>query len=302
MTFGPLLIDLPGVNLTEADCELLQHPAVGGLILFARNIVDRAQVKDLVEQLRLLLPDLLITVDQEGGRVQRLQAGFTRLPALAEIKTKEDARNFGYLMASEVRAVGIDLSFAPVCDCQRVNDNIGTRAFHADPTVVAELAQASMAGMHAAGMAAVAKHFPGHGSVTADSHLQLPVDSRSLAAVLADDASVFQIMSEAGVEAMMPAHIIFDQVDPLWPVGFSEIWLKKILREQMGFKGVIVSDDVSMKAAAPFGDEADRVARALKAGCDLVLLCNNRPAVYQVLDKITHWPDATAALERLYGR
>lgn len=296
--YGPLLIDLEGTTLTQEEETLLQHPGIGGIILFARNIVDRSQVIELTQSVRSVMPTGLITVDQEGGRVQRLQNGFTSLPPLEVLgkgydenreKALEQAHALGFLMASEVLAVGIDLSFAPVCDCARVSGVIGSRAFHSDPQIIAILAMAYCEGMRAAGMIATAKHFPGHGSVTADSHHHLPVDERSLEAVLEDDGVPFIKMIEAGVEAIMPAHIVFSQVSE-FPVGFSEYWLKTILRERLGFKGIIISDDLSMKATESFGDFPTRTQLALDAGCDLILLCQNRPAVYAVLEAIKQWP------------
>lgn len=305
-----LLIDLEGTTLTAEDKDLLLHPAISGLILFARNIVDRSQVIELVQEIRAVAPKTLITVDQEGGRVQRLQTGFTQLPPLEVLgvlydrdpeQAFKEAKALGYLMAREVRAVGIDLSFAPVCDCARVSGVIGSRALHASPEVVGQLAIAYREGMRAAGMAATAKHFPGHGSVTADSHFDLPVDHRSLSQVLEDDAIPFERIIAAGVEAIMPAHIVFDAVDKN-PVGFSAYWLKTILREKMGFNGVIISDDLTMKATEAFGDYPERTQKALDAGCDLILLCQNRPAVRQVLAAIGLWPNAQEAVDRLRGR
>jgi beta-N-acetylhexosaminidase len=307
---GPLLIDLEGTSLTAEEKTLLQHPGIGGIILFARNIVDRSQVIDLTRSIREVMPTGLITVDQEGGRVQRLQAGFTRLPPLEVLgllynedsqKAVETAHAFGWLMASEVLAVGIDLSFAPVCDCARVSGVIGSRALHSNPNVVGRLAIAYREGMRAAGMAATAKHFPGHGSVVPDSHYDLPLDDRSLEEILEDDAIPFAQIIASGVEAIMPAHIVFSKVDQ-FPVGFSGHWLKNILRNQLGFQGVIVSDDLSMKATATFGNFPERTQLALEAGCDLVLICQNRPAVYTVLKSIEQWPNAMPAIEKLRGQ
>ena len=307
---GPLLVDLAGTTLTAEDKTLLQHPGVGGIILFARNIVDREQVFHLTQSVREIMPHGLITVDQEGGRVQRLQAGFTKLPPLEILgilydedpqEALEKAHAFGWLMASEVLAVGIDLSFAPVCDCARISGVIGSRALHSNPRVVASLAIAYREGMRAAGMAATAKHFPGHGSVVADSHHHLPIDERALEDILEDDGVPFAKIISAGVEAIMPAHIVFNQVSEL-PVGFSAYWLKTILRERLGFRGVIVSDDLSMKATEPFGDFPKRTQLALEAGCDLILLCNDRPAVHTVLNAIEQWPNANAAIEKLRGQ
>jgi beta-N-acetylhexosaminidase len=296
---GSLLIDVAGTELTSEDKTLLQHPAVGGVILFARNIIDREQITQLTQDIRHTAPDVLITVDQEGGRVQRLLSGFTRLPSLKIIGTLFDtdaeaaaalALNVGWLMASEVLSVGIDLSFAPVCDCARLNTNIGTRALHANPFVVAYLATAYAQGMREAGMAACAKHFPGHGTVEADSHLNLPHDNREKNVIFQDDMFPFTQMIKAGVEAIMPAHIIFSDVDTL-PVGFSSLWLKDILRAQLGFQGTIISDDLSMKATLPFGTITARVQKTLNAGANLVLLCNDRLAVLTVLENITEWPN-----------
>ncbi len=310
MTFGPLIIDIEGPSLSQEDRELLHHPAIGGLILFARNIQSSNQVEDLVADIRSEVPSLLITVDQEGGRVQRLQSGFSKLPPLRTIGERFDtdpegalalATQLGWLMASEVLAVGIDLSFAPVCDCDRISQVIGNRAFHSDPDIVSQLAIAYQMGMKEAGMAATAKHFPGHGSVELDSHLALPTDLRALPEIMADDMRVFKAMIGANVDAIMPAHIVFPAIDAM-PVGFSSIWLQDILRTQLKFSGVIISDDLMMKATDPFGNITTRTQKALDAGCDLILICNDREAVSSVLSSLSHWESKESAIQRLRGR
>jgi beta-N-acetylhexosaminidase len=293
MVAGPLILDVESTALTAADIALLQHPAVGGVILFSRNIADREQLVALTAAIRAANPRLLVAVDQEGGRVQRCRSGFTRLPPMQVFHRLSErdgleqavalARDCGWLMATELLACGIDFSFAPVLD---VDDNyssvIGDRSFSADPHRVSALAGAFIEGMHAAGMAATGKHFPGHGSVRADSHHELPVDTRSLAEVSARDLIPFRQLLPV-LDAVMPAHICFTQIDSL-PVGFSRLWLRQILRGEMEFDGVIFSDDLSMAGAAAMGSYARRVELALTAGCDVVLVCNHRAGALEAVD------------------
>jgi beta-N-acetylhexosaminidase len=295
---GSLVIDLQGLQLSAEEKELIQHPLVGGVIFFSRNYQSVAQLKDLCQSLRAARSQpLIIMVDQEGGRVQRFREEFFPLPSLSlfgEWYDKNPALGLelstsaGWLMASEVIAAGIDLSLAPVVDLNKgLSSVIGTRAFHSDPEVVFLLAKAYIEGMRQAGMAATLKHFPGHGSVTADSHLDVPVDNRDLKAILEVDAIPFQQMIRAGVTAVMAAHIIFPQIDAQ-QVGFSRVWLQEILRERLGFTGVIVSDDLNMQGANISTNYADRVMAAREAGCDFTLICNNRAGVIQALDTIPH--------------
>ena len=294
---APLLIDVGGTSLTADDRRRLAHPLVGGVTLFGRNWTDRDQLARLSGEIKAVRRDLLIAVDHEGGRVQRFRTdGFTHLPpmgALGEmwgrtaksgapvadsaLKAMNAATACGYVMASELRACGVDLSFAPVLDVERgVSQVIGDRALGHDPQMVAALAQALMHGMRQAGMANCGKHFPGHGFVKADSHLAIPVDRRSLRQILSDDAQPYQWLS-ASLDAVMPAHVIYSKVDAR-PAGFSSMWLQEILRGRLGFRGVIFSDDLSMAAARQIeGREvsfAEAALAALSAGVDVVLVCN----------------------------
>ena len=297
---GSLIIDLEGKDLSHEEGELLAHPLVGGVILFTRNYESRAQIKVLCQKIRSShQKPLLIMADQEGGRVQRFIQEFTRLPNMGALgKLYDDSpaagldltRKIGWLMASELLAVGVDLSLAPVLDLDKgLNSVIGNRAFHTNPHVVITLAQAFIHGMNEAGMAATGKHFPGHGSVTLDSHIAIPVDSRSMDDVMKDDILSFAGLIQGGISAIMAAHIIFPFIDSQ-PVGFSRRWLQDILRNQLKFTGVVLSDDLNMEGANISANYADRVAIAKEAGCDFALLCNNRKGVIQVLDNLSYEP------------
>jgi beta-N-acetylhexosaminidase len=292
----------------------LNHPAVGGVILFTRNFLSMDQLQTLCSEINSIrTPSLLIAVDHEGGRVQRFKEGFTHLPTAAwygdQYQKSADlgvelAQLGGWLMASELRACGIDFSFAPVLDIGfGISDVIGDRAFSSRPEVIARLAQAWMQGAHEAGMAAVGKHFPGHGGVKADSHLSLPVDSRRYEDLEMEDLRPFELMIRAGMEAIMPAHVIYSHIDKAL-AGFSSFWLKRVLRQQLQFQGVIFSDDLNMAAAQEAGGYADRATAALSAGCDMVLVCNNRPAAIEVLERLKDYNDPAAhvRLVRMHGR
>ena len=291
MTRGPLMVDVGGLTLTAEDKEVLAHPYVGSVILFSRNVDTPTQIAELTAAMRAVRPELWIAVDQEGGRVQRFREGFTRLPPMRQFGHQYDqdpvaalaaAKACGELMAREVRAVGVDFSFAPVLDLDvGVSGVIGDRAFHTDPAAATALVRAFMQGMKTAGMMTIGKHFPGHGSVAADSHFALPVDDRSWAEIDAYDLQPFRALARE-LDGIMPAHVVYPQVDPL-PAGFSSFWLKTVLREQLGFQGLIFSDDLCMEGAAGVGSMAERKALALEAGCDVVLICNNRDAVFGVL-------------------
>jgi len=292
---GPIMLDVHGTSLTPEDKELLQHPLVGGLILFTRNFESVEQLTTLNNQIRAAAGrDILIAVDHEGGRVQRFREGFSLIPAMGSLfdKTQKDiekakvlAVQCGFLMATEVQACNIDISFAPVLDINGISEVIGDRAFGTQPDVIIALASAFIDGMHLAGMKATGKHFPGHGSVRADSHIDLPVDYRQKSDIEALDLLPFkQLIQQNKIDALMPAHIIFPEVDAQ-SVGFSPYWLQTILREQLGFNGVIFSDDLSMEGASCAGGFIERAEAAQQAGCDMLLLCNNRAGCIEVIDK-----------------
>lgn len=321
---APVVLDIAGTALDADDRRRLQHPLTGGLILFARNWQDRAQLTALCAEAKSLREDLLICVDHEGGRVQRFRSdGFTHLPpmrALGELWMKDalaatDAASAaGYVLGAELRACGVDLSFTPVLDLDHGRSAvIGDRAFHRDPRVVAMLAKSLMHGLLRAGMSNCGKHFPGHGHVVADSHVDLPVDRRSLRALLSDDARPYEWLSTT-LASVMPAHVVYSRVDAR-PAGFSPRWLKEILRGRLGFTGAVFSDDLSMAGARRVVGRgeltyAEAGALALDAGCDLVLLCNQSlnggHAVDALLDGLVdeaargHWsPDPDAEQRRL---
>lgn len=313
MTLGPLMLDVAGTELTGDDRRRLSHPLVGGVILFSRNYRDPAQLAALTAEIHALKSaPLLIGVDHEGGRVQRFREGFTRLPPMRAFgaiwdehpqRARELARETGYVLAGELRAHGVDFSFAPVLDLDYgASSVIGDRAFHADPHAVFELGQALMLGMKDAGMAACGKHFPGHGYVKADSHVDIPVDPRTLADLAIADLVPFRLMIEAGLAAVMPAHVIYPEVDSR-PAGFSRVWLHQVLRRQLGFDGAIFSDDLCMAGASEAGGIVARVTAALAAGCDMALVCNRPDLADEVLAKLeVDWPaPARARLARMHG-
>lgn len=294
MAIGALMLDVEGLTLNEEDKQLLAHPHVGGLILFARNFESAAQVTQLVKEIRAIRPEILIAVDQEGGRVQRFRDGFVKLPPMKVFgdlyasnpdQAKQLSYQCGWLMASEVLAVGVDISFAPILDVDcGISQVIGNRAFHADPEIAIRLLREFIRGMHDAGMGATGKHFPGHGSVEADSHIALPVDERSWVEIEAHDLKPFTALSRE-LQGIMPAHVIYAKVDDK-PAGFSPFWLQDILRQRLGFDGVIFSDDLSMEGAVATGSFTDRAYAALDAGCDMVLVCNHREGAKEVLQAL----------------
>lgn len=293
-----LLIDLVGKELTVEEQELLEHPLVSGLILFTRNFHDREQIRALIQSVRQRIKKpLLITVDQEGGRVQRFREGFTTLPAMQSFQTllpteqqTRFAKEAGWLMAAEMFALDIDLSFAPVLDLGHQCKAIGDRSFGQNPTHILPLAEAFIDGMREIGMATTGKHFPGHGHVVADSHLETPFDDRSKETIFNHDIQPFkQLITKGKLSAIMPAHVIYTQCDSQ-PASGSAYWLKDVLRQQLNFNGVIFSDDLGMKGAGFMGDYVERSEKALNAGCDLLLLCNEPAGVVQVLDNLKYQP------------
>ena len=303
------MIGVEGLVLGGAERRRLRHPLLAGVILFARNYRDPAQLVALCAEIRAQREaPLLIAVDHEGGRVQRFVDSFTALPPMARLgemyplapaRALQAAADIGWLMGCELREAGLDFSFAPVLDLDRgVSAVIGDRAFAAAPLVVAELAAALCDGLREAGVAAVGKHFPGHGAVAADSHAELPVDARGEAEIRAADLLPFAELARRGIAAMMPAHVLYPAVDAQ-PAGFSRRWLADILRAELGFAGAIVSDDLDMAGAALAGDAADRAQAAAEAGCDLLLLCNDFAAVPAVLARLEALPAQDATAERL---
>ncbi|MFZ5653218.1 MAG: beta-N-acetylhexosaminidase [Pseudomonadota bacterium] len=310
---GPVMLDLEGQTLTGAERELLRHPLVGGVIFFDRNIGSRDQFLGLVAAVRDLRPELLLAVDQEGGRVQRLREGYTRLPpmqALGEACERDPGtgrrlcHEAGWLLASEVLASGLDFSFAPVLDLDLDHCAvIASRAFHPVAEVAVAAQRAFIAGLHEAGMAVTGKHFPGHGGVRGDSHLETPVDPRPLALLRARDLRPF---AELGgeLDAVMPAHIVYPAVDP-HPAGFSRFWIQQVLRGELGFGGVVFSDDLAMKGADLVGGYAAKARAARAAGCDMVLVCNHRSGALEVLRTLEGepWPEASGRrLARMRAR
>jgi beta-N-acetylhexosaminidase len=307
------MLDVEGVALTPADRDLLREPAVGGVILFTRNYESPEQIADLVAEIRALrTPPLLIAVDHEGGRVQRFRDGFSLIPAMRHLGIEYDndpdtalglARQAGWLIASELRAAGIDLCFAPCVDLDRgVSEVIGDRAFHSRPEVVGDLAAAFSRGLRSAGMAAVAKHFPGHGAVIADSHLQLPVDRREYGDVLDDMRPYENLVSNSDIAGVMLAHVVYHEIDDM-PAGFSKFWIERELRTRLGFGGAVFCDDLSMKATSAYGSMRRRARRALDAGCDMVLVCNDRRRAEQAVQSLNDYsnPLSLVRLARLHG-
>ena len=313
MTLGPLMVDLEGSTINETEKVLLMQPEVGGIILFSRNFESVEQITALVSEIHnLRSPQLLISVDHEGGRVQRFHEGFSRIPAAAIYarvakndldKGRQLAENAGWLMAVELRACGIDFSFAPVLDLAHgLSGVIGDRAFHSKPATVATLAYAFMHGMNKAGMQAVGKHFPGHGGVIEDSHVAMPVDTRDLEELMHSDIIPFQYMIENKLAAIMPAHVIYEKVDEK-PAGYSSFWINDILRQRLGFQGVIFSDDLSMEAACVAGGFGERAEAALNAGCDMALVCNHLDGAIEAAEYIKGYANPTSQLRlvRMHG-
>jgi beta-N-acetylhexosaminidase len=314
MSLGPLMIDLAGTTVTAEERELLTHPLVGGVILFTRNYAGPDELTALVRAIHAArTPALIVGVDQEGGRVQRFRPGFSALPPARRVGHEFDinpraglalARTLGWLMAAELRAHGVDISFTPVVDLDYgLSEVVGDRAFHAAADAVGQQAVAWMHGMRDAGMAATPQHFPGHGAVVADSHLTLPIDRRSLAD-LAPDLAPYRRLIANGLPAVMAAHVLFPAVDAA-PASLSGRWIRDVLRGDLMFQGVVFADDLSMGgAAAAYGDVVTRARQALSAGCDMLPVCNNRPSVIELLEHLDVEPQPASSMRlvRLHGR
>jgi beta-N-acetylhexosaminidase len=301
LPLGPVMLDVAGTRLTDDDRRRLAHPLVGGVILFQRNYVSPEQIAELSADIRALRrPELLIAVDHEGGRVQRFREGYTPIPAMAELGALWDADRsaarrraemVGFVIATELTASGVDFSFTPVLDIEFGRSRvIGNRAFHRDAEAVGELAAALIAGLARGGAAAVGKHFPGHGFAAEDSHVDIPVDPRPLSEIRAVDLAPYRLLVQK-LAGVMPAHVIYPEVDRV-PAGFSRIWLQDVLRKEIGFDGVIFSDDLSMEAAAVAGGIVARAGAALTAGCDMVLVCNRPELAVELLKGLTWSTDA----------
>lgn len=313
---GPLMVDVGGLELTAEDRELLAHPLVGGLILFTRNYRDPEQLRALCADILSIKksPRLLLAVDHEGGRVQRFRVGFSRIPAMRTLgalceedpqRAQAEAREYGRTIGDELASFGIDLCFAPVLDRDvGVSGVIGDRAFSTDCATIIGLALSFREGLNKAGLVATGKHFPGHGAVVADSHVELPVDRRSLADMQDTELVPFKALIDEGIESLMMAHVRYTAVDHT-PASLSPLWIKDILRTRMGFKGALFCDDLSMGGAAVVGTLEQRARLALEAGCDMLPVCNDRPGTLALLDALKDVkPDRTASerLKKLYRR
>jgi len=314
VALGPVMFNVQGIELTPSERDYLQHPLTGGVILFDQNYETPEQLERLIQEIHSTRePPLLVAVDQEGGRVQRFRNGFTPLPAARVFgqlyddnrqRAKRLAEACGWLMAAELRAVGVDLSFAPVLDLDRgLSEVIGDRAYHSDPEAVADIARSYMNGMSQAGMAATGKHFPGHGSVPGDSHLVLPADGREYADIYNEDLVAFERMIHYGLAAMMVAHVVYPRVDSQ-AASFSRLWIQRELRGRLGFQGVVFSDDLSMAGAKTAGNAPERARAALTAGCDMIIVCHDVAATEQILGGLEPQDDPTSHLRliRMHGQ
>jgi len=307
------MVGIKSIMLDEAERELLCHASVGGVILFARNYQSIHQLEELVASIHdLRAPNLLVAVDQEGGRVQRFRDGFSVLPAIRElgkrydldrVQALEQAEQWGWLMAAELRAVGVDMSFAPVLDIDREKSQvIGDRAFHSRSEVISRLSFRYMRGMQRAGMSATAKHFPGHGGVSPDTHTECAIDGRGFGVLDGEDMQPFKHLIDSDLPAVMMSHVIYSEIDR-WPASLSQTWIKQVLRKRLGFQGVIFSDDLCMEGCGVAGNMLERTRQALDAGNDMVLICNDFIAIAEVVSSLDFSPDplATSRLARMHG-
>lgn len=313
LPLGPAVIDVVGIALSDEDRERLRHPAAGGVILFSRNYETPEQLAALTDDIeRLREPALPVCVDHEGGRVQRFRQGFSAIPPMRELgrhwdrdrtAARDAARAIAYIVGAELAAHGVDFSFAPVLDLDYgASTVIGDRALHFDPTAVGALGACIVQGFAEAGMGAVGKHFPGHGYAEADSHVALPRDERSVKDIFRKDIVPFRMAIEAGLAAVMPAHVVYTQADPE-PAGYSRYWLQEVLRGKLGFQGLVFSDDLSMEGASTVGGIPERARAALDAGCDMVLLCNDPAGQEALLESLGDMPMAhPERLERMRKR
>lgn len=309
MSLGPVMLDIAGTQLTADDIKRLLHPLTGGVILFTRNYSNNRQLIELTQQIHALRnPHLLIAVDHEGGRVQRFQKDFTKLPAMRElgkiwdkrpVRARHLVKQVGFVLAAELNACGVDFSFTPVLDIDHGQSGvIGDRAFHHDPNVVSDLAYHLMLGLRKGGMPAIGKHFPGHGYIQADSHLEKSVDQRRYMDIEMNDLIPFQHMIDSGLAGIMPAHVMYPEIDQK-PAGFSTVWLQKFLRTELQFEGCIFSDDLSMRGASDYLESMLlRAQAALVAGCDMILVCNNPTGAEEILTGL-QWEMSAISLSRL---